>query len=107
MRRAFSDPSHSAISDLVSFDGRVAVVTGAGRGIGRAICRRLAEAGARVLACDVHQSALLGLAAELDVDTIVADATKADAMAGIATRAKELSGDLTIWVNNVGAYPGT
>lgn len=45
--------------------GRSAVVTGAGRGIGRAICRRLVDDGARVVAVDLDAATLDDLTAEL------------------------------------------
>lgn len=42
----------------ISLEGKSAIVTGAARGIGRAIARKLAEAGALVLAADVDEAAL-------------------------------------------------
>jgi 3-oxoacyl-[acyl-carrier protein] reductase len=50
-----------------SLDGKVALVTGAGRGIGAAVSRLLAEAGARVGLVSRTESDLNKLAAELDV----------------------------------------
>jgi NAD(P)-dependent dehydrogenase (short-subunit alcohol dehydrogenase family) len=95
------------IADLVSLDGRSAVVTGGARGIGRAICRRLVEAGARVLVCDIDPQSLQQLEHDLGVHTTVADATDGEALAAVAAKATHFTGELSIWVNNVGAYPGT
>src|SRR6187455_2298139 len=46
------------VADLLRLDGKVAVVTGAAKGIGQAIAARLAEGGAAVLATDVDLDAL-------------------------------------------------
>ena len=46
-----------SLTDLLSLAGRVAVVTGGGRGIGAATVRRLAEAGATVIAADLDAGA--------------------------------------------------
>lgn len=45
--------------------GRVALVTGAGGGIGRAVARRFAETGARLVLADLHDAALSATASEL------------------------------------------
>lgn len=49
---------HQSIAELVSLDGRRALVTGAGSGIGRAAAVRLAQVGASVLALDVSEDGL-------------------------------------------------
>jgi 3-oxoacyl-[acyl-carrier protein] reductase len=48
------------------FSGRVALVTGAGAGIGRAICRRLAAGGATVVPTDRHEGRLREVAGEVE-----------------------------------------
>ena len=85
-------------------DGRLAVVTGGGAGIGEAICHRLADEGARVAALDMSLPAAQqtikaigdGLATEVDVsDSAAVDAAFADVERDL--------GPIDILVNNAGA----
>ena len=55
-----------------NLDGKVALVTGACGGIGRAICERLAAEGVRLVLVDIDDKAAETLAASLDVDTFIA-----------------------------------
>ncbi|MDX2152209.1 MAG: SDR family oxidoreductase [Bryobacteraceae bacterium] len=58
-------------------DGRIALVTGGASGIGEAVCRTFAAAGARVLVADLDEPAAAALAAELpDAKAIPCDITK-------------------------------
>jgi 3-oxoacyl-[acyl-carrier protein] reductase len=50
---------------MASLEGRAAVVTGAGGGIGAAVARRLAEEGARVGVADIKRESVAGLAEEI------------------------------------------
>jgi NADP-dependent 3-hydroxy acid dehydrogenase YdfG len=87
--------------------GRSALVTGASRGIGAAIARRLAGSGARVALLARTERALRELAAELGGDAIVipCDMRRADAP-GLAARALSAAGldGPDIVVNNAGAF---
>jgi len=69
-------------------DGKVAVVTGAGSGIGRAAARRFAEEGARLVVADIS-GRQDELAADLGDDAVAvhADVTVADDVAAMITRA--------------------
>jgi len=86
---------------------RVAIVTGAGGGIGRAICRRFVEEGIRVAAVDVSVTALDGLATdpgcrEAEILPLLADITDVAAVGQAVGRAVERFGRLDTLVNNAG-----
>ena len=60
-------PDHTtrSLTDLFSLQGRAAVVTGAARGLGEQIVRRLAEAGADVIAGDIDVAGVEATAADV------------------------------------------
>src|SRR4051794_14434477 len=60
-----ADVSSKSLAELISLHGRRAVVTGGGRGLGKAIAARLAEAGADVLIGDIEHELAVTAAEEL------------------------------------------
>ncbi len=83
-----------------SLEGKVAVVTGAARGIGRATAGILRARGARVVASDVNE-AVQDLTAE-DVATVTGDISEEDTARRTVGMALERFGGLDILVNNAG-----
>lgn len=81
----------------------VAVVTGAGRGIGLAIAHRLADAGHRVVITDLDEAAAQAAAAEIGRGAVGLRQNVADSAShrDIASTAASL-GSLEVWVNNAG-----
>jgi 3-oxoacyl-[acyl-carrier protein] reductase len=84
--------------------GRVALVTGAARGIGASIARVLHRDGAAIVGLDVPQAAepLSELTAELEGQPITLDVTAPDAPRRIAAKLGELHGGVDIVVHNAG-----
>ncbi len=86
-------------ASFASLEGKTALVTGASRGIGRAIAAELAAAGASVVVgYRSGQEEAEALAAEIDGRAIQADVSNAEE----AKRLVEEAGDLDILVNNAG-----
>jgi 3-oxoacyl-[acyl-carrier protein] reductase len=91
----------------ISFEGRRAVVTGAGHGFGRAIAKAFAETGAMVWACDVNAE---GLKATRELvgrncETRTVDVTDSKAVAAFVAEAAG-EGAVDILVNNAGGVRG-
>jgi NAD(P)-dependent dehydrogenase (short-subunit alcohol dehydrogenase family) len=84
---------------------RVAVITGAAGGIGRAAAIRLAEEGARVVCADVDEPAGRAAATEVDGLFVAADVSRADDVAAIFAAAHDAFGRIDIAFNNAGISP--
>src|SRR3546814_538128 len=95
------------ILDRFRLDGKVAVVTGAGRGIGAATALALAEAGADVVLSARSVDQLEAVAASIEAlgrraVVVPADLSDLDAVAALAGEAQRALGRLDVVVNNVG-----
>jgi NAD(P)-dependent dehydrogenase (short-subunit alcohol dehydrogenase family) len=99
------------MNDSLRLAGKRAVVTGAGRGLGREFALHLAQLGAGVLAVDVRDELLRETAAlagtrSLQVLTSVADVSSAAQTAALADEARRLLGGLDVLVNNAAVVEG-
>lgn len=95
------------MSVQIDLSGRRAVVTGAGKGIGRAICLELARAGAEVFATSRTQEELAALGGEIEALGVryaswAAELRDAGAPGELANRAEEALGPIDILINNAG-----
>lgn len=85
--------------------GRRALVTGASRGIGEAVARRLAEQGAQVVVAARSSTAIETLAKELGGLAVTADMADRNDLAALMDRVGAEFGGLDILVNNAGVLP--
>ncbi|MEZ5139179.1 MAG: SDR family oxidoreductase [Acidimicrobiales bacterium] len=95
------------ILDRFRIDDQVAIVTGAGRGIGAACAVALAEAGADVVISARTEDQLAEVAAKVEATgrrahVVPADLSDLEAVAGLAQAAKDAFGRLDIVVDNLG-----
>ena len=94
---------------LFDLSGRVALVTGGSKGLGKAMARGFAEAGANVVISSRHEAELKAAAADIAAGTkakvvyFVADMTKRDDVRKLADSALAAMGKVDILVNNAGS----
>jgi len=92
-------------------EGRVAVITGAASGIGRAFAERFAAEGMKLVLVDVEEQPLEALAATLreggsEVESAVADVSEASALTSLADRCESRFGGAHLLCNNAGVAVG-
>lgn len=96
---------------LKEFRGKVAVVTGAASGIGKAMCERFAREGMRVVMADVEQERLKHAASELEgrgteVLAVRTDVSRADDLSHLRDETLERFGAVHVLCNNAGVFAG-
>jgi len=96
---------------MKDLEGKVAFVTGAASGIGLGITRALAQAGVKVMLCDIQKDALDAALADLrqtnaDVEGVLADTSLKDQLQAAADATIERFGKVHILVNNAGVGGG-
>jgi len=93
----------------VELSGQVAIVTGAGRGIGRATALELAQMGADIVVAELDREGAERTAAEVKglgrrVSVVRTDVTSRDDLTAMADRARAEFGRIDVLVNNAGIY---
>jgi 3-oxoacyl-[acyl-carrier protein] reductase len=94
--------------DASLMDGRRAVVTGAGRGLGEAMARAFLRQGAAVIIADIDAGAALSTASALAAETggiavgIACDVADEDSVRNLVDQAAGRLGGIDVWVNNAG-----
>lgn len=96
------------VFDLFKLDGKTAIVTGGGRGLGAQIATAYAEAGANVVVCSRKLDQCEQMSAELKklgVDSLAfeCDVTNPEHVKNVVQKTKEHFGQIDILVNNSGA----
>ena len=87
--------------------GAGAVVTGAGAGIGRALARGLAAAGARVVVNDLDAGAATAVAGEIGGYPVPGDAASEEGVHALIAAAREHLGEIDIYCSTAGIAAGT
>lgn len=93
------------MSDPLDLSGKVAIVTGGTRGVGRGITRRFLEAGARVVVCARKEPQGPVSAGGREARFVPADVRDGEQIARVLAEVRESFGRLDVLVNNAGGSP--
>ncbi len=96
---------HNGVSQF-SLDGKVALISGGGTGIGLAIAKAFVAAGARVIVCGRRGDVIAAAVKTMGMDALAqqCDITDSAAVAQLVERATEQLGPIDILVNNAGTH---
>ena len=92
----------------MKLDGKVALITGGGRGIGEAIARRFVADGAKVLISDIRKNLINQVCRSMKpgmAATCVGDVTKMEDVQRMVKKTIKFGGKIDILVNNAGIDP--
>ncbi|MBP2833104.1 SDR family oxidoreductase [Aquimarina sp. U1-2] len=104
------DVQEKSVAQLISLEGKIAVVTGAAQGIGYAIAKRLAESGAEVVIADLNVDKAEQSAEQIRQDVggkahgYGLDVSNVDSIKTLVEHTLKVLGSVDIWVNNAGIY---
>ncbi len=98
--------------DLFRLDGKTAIVTGGGRGLGEYMANALSDVGANIVVCSRKLEACEGVKQEIEARggkalAFACDITKPDEVAHVVEETQKAFGTIDILVNNSGATWGT
>ena len=101
------------LADLISLKGKIAIVTGGGRGIGQATCARLAEAGAHVTVVDLNEADAAATANQIrdaaigsaSAEAVILDITDGSAVKNAFDKIAQKHGRIDVLINNAGIFP--
>src|SRR5690349_18748422 len=85
-------------------EGKVAIVTGGGNGIGKRYCRRLSAEGAKIVVADIAEDAAREVAAEVGGTAVRVDCASDDSVRAMVAAALDAYGRIDILVNNAAIF---
>lgn len=86
----------------MKLNGKVAVVTGAGNGIGAAIAKRYVAEGAKVVITDIEPDAVARVSEEIGAPGLAADISSEASVKAVAELARSSYGEIDLWHSNAG-----